>query len=782
MSTSTSTANFDPLLLDLFRVELENHTRVLEKGLVSAEGNQAPERIEPLMRAAHSIKGAARIVGLSQAVSLAHAMEDLLAAVQKGKLVLTGDHVDLLLAGNDLYAAMSRLGAAAVPDWIAEKEAELDRTAQEIRAALAGQPAPPPEPSPVAGPPASRKPPGDSAAPAVPAPQPAMPAPAVEQAVMPPHDEEAPKPAVPERAEGGLVRVMTAHLDRLMGLAGECLVQAQSIKTFYPALLKIKKGFPSLTSALEGLLESLDKSTDPETCRQLREVLSQVERIHALTADRTIDFELSSRKLEHLAHRLYDEVVASRMQPFSDGMHGFSRLVRDMAKELGKKIRFEVLGESTPVDRDILEKLEAPLTHLIRNALDHGLETPAEREQAGKPAEGKLIVEARHVAGMLNIIVADDGRGISLERLRAKIVEKGLVHPDMAAGLTKGELLEFLFLPGFSTAGKVTEISGRGVGLDIVFTMAQEVGGSVRVESTEGAGTRFLLLLPLTLSVLRTLLIEVDAEVYAMPLTRIDRILRVPVAELRVVEDRQFTTLDGENIGIVEARQLFGLPHPPSGADPCQLLIFSDRMHRFGLVVDRFLGQRDLVVRPLDPRLGKLANISAGAILEDGSPILILDVDDLVRSIDHLLTHGRLRKVGGAAAGERPAGRRRILVVDDSLTVREVERKLLETEGYEVIVAVDGMDGWNSLQAGAFDMVVSDVDMPRMNGIELVRRIKTDPLLKALPVMIVSYKDREEDRLRGLEAGADYYLTKGSFHDATLLKAVRDLIGGPQAP
>ena len=575
---------------------------------------------------------------------------------------------------------------------------------------------------------------------------------------------------------------MTENLDRLMGLAGESLVQAQSVKAFYPALLRIKKGFPPLTSALEHLLEALNKETDRETVLRLQEALDQIERIYHLTADHTVDFELSSRRLEKLAHRLYDEVVASRMQPFSDGMHGFARLVRDMARELGKKVRLEILGEATPVDRDILEKLEAPLSHLIRNALDHGLETPEERERAGKPAEGRLSVEARHVAGMLNIIVADDGRGIPLERLRAKVVEKGLVHPDMAAGLTKGELLEFLFLPGFSTAGKVSEISGRGVGLDVVFTMAQEVGGTVRVESTEGKGTRFLLLLPLTLSVIRTLLIEIDSETYAMPLTRIDRILRVPHDSLHVVEDRQFYTLDGENVGIVDARQLFRIPNPSGSADPCQLLIFSDRMNRFGLVVDRFLGQQELVVRPLDPRLGKLANISAGAILEDGSPVLILDVDDLVRSIDHLIGHGRLRKVGIAKEERAEDRTRRVLVVDDSLTVREVERKLLATEGYEVSVAVDGMDGWNSLQGGAFDLVVTDVDMPRMNGIELVRKIKADPLLKALPVMIVSYKDREEDRLRGLDAGADYYLTKSSFHDETLLKAVRDLIGGPRTP
>ena len=763
MSPSSTPPNLDPMLLDLFRVELENHTRVLENGLVRAEGDQAAERIEPLMRAAHSIKGAARIVGLSRAVSLAHAMEDLLSAAQQGKLTLTGDHVDLLLKGNDLYIAMSRLDTTAIAGWLTEREASLEKMALDIRTALTETDAPSPPPIPEI--PKQRE---------APAPPPVEPPPA---ALPPPSPgrENIPRPAV---AEQGLVRVMTEHLDRLMGLAGECMVQAQSIKTFYPALLKIKKGFPALTSDMENLLNTLDGREDDDVRARLREGLREIERIHNLTAGHTVDFELSSRRLEHLAHRLYNEVVASRMQPFSDGMHGFSRLVRDLAKELGKKVRLEIVGEATPVDRDILEKLEAPLSHLIRNALDHGLETPAEREAAGKPGEGTLTVEARHVAGMLNIIVSDDGRGVALERLRAKVVEKGLVHPDMAPSLTRAELMEFLFLPGFSTTGKISEISGRGVGLDVVFSMAQEVGGSVRVESTEGKGTRFLLLLPLTLSVLRTLLIEIDAQTYAMPLTRIDRVLRVPHAELRTIEDRQFYNLGEENIGIVDAHQLFRIPRPRGTVDPCHLLVFSDRMNRFGLVVDRFLGQQDLVVHPLDPRLGKIANVSAGAILEDGSPVLIFDVDDLVRSIDNLLNQGRLHKVGLVRA-EKATGPKKVLVVDDSLTVREVERKLLEARGYEVTVAVDGVDGWNSLQGGTFDLVVSDVDMPRMNGIELVRKIKTDPLLNPIPVMIVSYKDREEDRLRGLEAGANYYLTKSSFHDETLLKAVGDLIGEP---
>lgn len=765
MSPASPHPNFDPLLLDLFRVELENHTRVLEGGLVSAESEQTPQRIEPLMRAAHSIKGAARIVGLSAAVSLAHAMEDILSAAQQGKLILTADHVDLLLKGNDVYMSMSRIETDAIPTWLEERVAFLDEMARTLRdtmtgSAVAPSPASPPAPLPAE----------------IPSDQTCLPV-ADKPAAAVSHPERRKRPRL-EKGEGGLVRVMTEHLDRLMGLAGECLVQAQSIKTFYPALLKIRKGFPALTSELEKLLQSLDEEVNLDACVRLRDSLQELERIHNLTDDHTVNFELSSRRLENLAHRLYGEVVASRMQPFADGMHGFSRLVRDLARELQKQVHFEVLGATTPVDRDILEKLEAPLSHLIRNALDHGLETPAERELAGKPQEGKLTVEARHVAGMLNITVKDDGRGISTERLRSKVVEKGLVNPDMAVSLTKAELMEFLFLPGFSTAARVSELSGRGVGLDVVFSMAQEVGGTVRAESEEGQGTRFLLLLPLTLSVLRTLLFEIAAEKYAMPLTRIDRILRVSHSDLHVVEDRQFYTFNGENIGIVDARQLLQLVNAGESAGLCHLLVCSDRSNRFGLVVDRFLGQQDLVVHPLDRRLGKIENISAGAILEDGSPVLILDVDDLVRSIDHLLTHGQLRKVGFARAGQT-AGRKRILVVDDSVTVREVERKLLETQGYDVTTAVDGMDGWNNLQSGTFDLVVSDIDMPRLNGIELVRRIKADGHLKAMPVMIVSYKDREEDRLRGLEAGANYYLKKSSFHDETLLRAVRDLIGEP---
>jgi len=779
----------DPLMIDLFRVELENNTRTLEAGLVTAERDQTPERIEPLMRAAHSIKGAARIVGLTKAVALAHAMEDVLSAAQSGKRPLTSTTVDRLLKGNDFFAALSRLDIQELPAALDKGTDEITAMSAELRNLLSSPPEnvslPPPRQETAS---VEEKPAGDWAGEAkVAAVHPVeTDTPIPPGAVVPENACSGPQTAPPavrsrrmqDQGDAGLVRVRSENMNRLMALAGECLVQAQSVKTVYQSLLVLKKEIFEIERPLREFLERRETNEHEEGTEDLQQTLSGAMAAEQTVSREIVRFERFSRRLEHLAHRLYNEVISSRMVPFSDGLHGFPRLVRDLARETGKQVRFEIAGASTPVDRDILERLESPLSHLIRNAVDHGMETPEERKAAGKPEEGTLVLEARHIAGMLNISLTDDGRGINPEDLRGKVVEKGYVSQEMAGNLSRAELFEFLFLPGFSTARKVTEISGRGVGLDVVFNMAHEVGGTVRVDADAGRGARFHLQLPLTLSVLRTLLLSIAGEAYALPLSRIDRVLSLTPADIREIEDRPYCTLDGEHVGILDARQLFGLPQAPTPPAWFSVVIISDRLNRYGLVVDRVLGEENLVVRPLDQRLGKIPNISAGAILDDGSPVVIFDVDDLVRSIHQLLTTGKLQKIGRGRQGLK-TGKKRILVVDDSLTVREVERRLLENAGYEVTTAIDGMDGWNKLTSHPFDLLVSDVDMPRMNGIDLVRMVKTDPQLRDMPVMIVSYKDREEDRLRGLEAGANYYLTKGSFHDEGLLDAARDLIGGP---
>jgi two-component system sensor histidine kinase and response regulator WspE len=480
------------------------------------------------------------------------------------------------------------------------------------------------------------------------------------------------------------------------------------------------------------------------------------------------------------------------MRPFADGVESFPRMVRDLARQLGKQVKFEILGQSTQVDRDILEKLEAPLIHILRNAIDHGIESPQERLNRGKPPEGIVQLEAVHQAGMLLITVSDDGRGVDLEQLSQKIVSKGMVSAEVANQLTETELIDFLFLPGFSTAKSVTEISGRGVGLDIVQSMVQQVGGKLRAISNPGKGIKFHLQLPLTLSVIRTVLVEISGEVYAFAITRIERLMMIPKTDIFIAENRQFFRLYEQNIGLVSAHQVLNLnedsrhleldilPVVIISSSPSDSTVGSSlcasRSSRYGVVVDRFLGARDLVVRPLDPRLGKVQDISAAALMQDGSIVLIVDVEDLVRSLDKLLASAHLSKVSQTATTSFKE-RLRILVVDDSITVREVERKLLENNGYEVEVAVDGMDAWNAIRTHSYDLVVTDIDMPRLNGIELVTQIKNHPIFKSLPVIIVSYKDREEDYMKGLDVGANYYLTKSSFHDDTLLKAVIDLIG-----
>jgi two-component system sensor histidine kinase and response regulator WspE len=380
---------------------------------------------------------------------------------------------------------------------------------------------------------------------------------------------------------------------------------------------------------------------------------------------------------------------------------------------------------------------------------------------------------------MLQLRLSDDGRGIDVEQLRAKAVARGLVAEAVAAQLGEHELLEFLFLPGFSTKEQVSEISGRGVGLDVVQSMVKGVGGNVRVVTERGVRTIFTLQLPITMSVIRALLVRIAGEPYAFPLTRIDHILPVPQDAIRTLEGRQYFDHEGTAIGLVQAGQVLELSGPPP-ADPMPVVVVSDRGQQFGMIVDAFLGERDLEVRPLDPRLGKVPDVSSASLLENGDPVLIVDVEDLVRNIDNLLTGRRLSRVEFDKLAEETRPKKRILVVDDSITVRELERQLLHSRGYAVDVAVDGMDGWNAVRSTPYDLVVTDVDMPRMDGIGLVSLIKADPVRREIPVVIVSYKDREEDRLRGLDAGANRYLTKSSFHDETFVDTIIDLIGEPQ--
>lgn len=759
--TGEDLSNFS--MRDLFRIEAENQVQALTAGLLDLEKDPlGADQAEACMRAAHSLKGAARIVELQPGVTIAHAMEDLFVAAQEGRVLLDRARIDLLLRGVDLLDRLAKSPDLADESGDVVWQAEADLLAGTLERSAAGADV-------------------TALVPAIPA------APlwdAAAEAEPEPAAAAQPAPAVPaERADdrqsaARMARVSTENLDRLVGYAGEALVETRWLRPFAQSLQRLKRMQREAAKALDALQASLPPDmADSRAWAALTEAQDRVRECRQHLSDGIGALDEWDNKTSALAHRLHGQALKVRMRPFADGTALYPRMVRDVAHMLGKQVRLEIMGGGTQIDRDIFEKLDAPLGHLLRNAVDHGIESPDERIAAGKPPEGLIRVEAFHSAGLLQIVVSDDGRGIDQDRIRAAVIGRGLATAETAARLRLDELLEFLFLPGFTMKDDVTQVSGRGVGLDVVQDMARQVRGRVRVGDQPGGGTRFTLELPLTLSVVRALIVEIGGEPYAFPFAQIVRAIKLPRSDVRLLEGRQYFEFDGQQIGLVSGRQLLGQGDATHQSDDVAVVILGHGANIYGLLVERFLGGRELVVQPLDPHLGKIKDISAAALLEDGSPVLIVDIEDMIHSVEKLASGNSLAGTGDRDGAVEGGGRKRVLVVDDSFTVRELQRKLLDSYGYAVDVAVDGMDAWNALRNDAYDLVVSDIDMPRMDGIELVGRIRQDPRMGSLPVMILSYKDREEDRQRGLDAGADYYLTKGSFQSDALVKAVTDLIG-----
>ena len=786
-------------LHELFKGEAEMHAAALSEGLVQLEGASDAAAVEPLMRAAHSIKGAARVIGLDIAVRLAHAMEDVLVAMQKGREAIQASRIDQLLKGSDLLASLARVEEPEVPAWTTANDAAVTALVESLRVA------PPTNDAVAASVVATQQVREVSAAPMS---EPQVPATIdQEKRVSQPSDEvvastltsppqEHPSASVAPHATSATpssrassVRVTAEKLDRLLQLAGETMLESRRLAAIRTEAGDLKRELTRLEDELDQLRSVVRRAgLDPSLLAPARGIL---DRSRGRVLSHLLTVENAIRRGEETSTQLYHEVLSSRMRPFSDVTAALPRTVRDVARALGKDAKLEIIGENVPVDRDILARLDAPLNHMLRNALDHGIESPDERRARGKSPQATLRVEARHHAGQLRVRVSDDGRGIDLDALRERIVRKQLASSEMAAGLDRQELLEFLFLPGFSTAQKVTEYSGRGVGLDVVQTTAREIGGVARIHTELGKGTVFELDLPITLSVIRALLVDVCGETLAFPLARIDRVVQPERAAITTVAGRmQFILEDADaaqgsttsavsmttSIGIVEAGRVLQLGEPRTEVDRANIVVLGSGDERYGFAVDGLVGEEDLVVRALDERLGKVAHLSASAVRENGEPVLIVDTEDIIQSVRMALNEGRLR--GARPAIENSARRmRRALVVDDSATVREVERQLLLRMGFAVETAVDGLDGWHQLRDGLFDLVISDIDMPRMNGIEFVRTLRADPRFTSIPVIVVSYKDREEDRRAGLEAGATAYLTKGAFQDSTFADTVRDILG-----
>lgn len=746
ISTFSTAAHIDEEMFGLFSIELQNSLNVISNNLLEIETTPGdPGLLEAMMRAAHSIKGAARMIGIEAVVKLSHAMEDVFVAAQKNTLNLDKNSIDQLFYCVDVFKQIENYSAVEVSDWSSLNTEIIHQYIDTLKLIHFGKTAPVPIAAPIINNTTKSA------------------------------QNSTPKKA-PTKSEN-IVRVSAERINKLVGLAGELTVTTNWVKEYSSSMLQLKRKHNEMLEQIEHLRSIIQESNHSENeIKLITDLQHNAESYREKLTTQIFNLDNFDRRSSALSSQISHEIISSRMRPFSDSTQGYKRMVRDISSSLNKKVNLIINGENTAVDRDILEKLDAPLNHMIRNAIDHGIETPEERILKGKPAEGTITINASHQAGRLLIQVKDDGKGVNIEDLREKILSKNLVNSQMAANLSKSELLDFLFLPSFSTRSEVTELSGRGVGLDIVHSALQETRGKLHADTEIDKGMEINMELPLTLSVIRSLMVSINNELYAFPLAKIQSLFTIKKQEISILEDKQYITINNKHIGLIHCSQILGLPGTTNADEEIPVIIIGDWNMSYGLVVDKLLGEKSLALRTLNKRLGKIKDITAAALTDDGDPVLVLDTDDLLQSIQDIISGKDLYKVNSVTDIDT-SKIKRVLIVDDSLTVREIEKKLLESRGYQVDVAIDGVDGWNTVRNGNYDLVVSDVDMPRMNGIELIKLIKSDAALRNLPVMMVSYKDRAEDRQKGLEAGADYYLTKGSFHDDTLIDAVIDLIG-----
>ncbi len=476
--------------------------------------------------------------------------------------------------------------------------------------------------------------------------------------------------------------------------------------------------------------------------------------------------------LDYLIQELHEKAMALRMLPLKSISEGFERLVRDLAQQLSKEVRLEMTGLSIEMDRVLLEGLKPVLIHLMTNAVCHGIESPQERVAAGKEKEGVVTLAARLEGRSVLVEVRDDGGGMDPARIKGAAVDKGVIDAREAEGLSDEEALYLTFRPGFSTAEMVTDVSGRGVGMDVVKRNIERLKGNITLTSEKGSYSRVTLQLPLTLSVIEALIVECSAETFAIPINYVQEILKVRPREITTLGADEVIKVRGVTTPLHSLAAMLELPQQEKGGDALSVIVLKLCDRRIACTVDAHLGSSEVVVKGLGKQFGKVRFLFGATIMEDGNPALILDVPDLFGAGERGGRPTPLR------LGDAPDKRRfHLLVVDDSITTRTMEQSILLTHGYSVVTAVSGEDALDRCADDTFDLVISDVEMPGMNGFELTRMLRESQTHREVPIIIVSSLSRDEDKRQALKAGAQAYIVKGAFDQGTLLETVQMLLG-----
>ena len=769
-----------------FQEEAQDLLQRLNEGVITLESTPDDRAlIDQLMRDAHTIKGSSRMVGLIEISDVAHWLEDIMVRVRDKELSYSPDMTDtffealdaiVYLTENagvnvddalDLPGLKARLASLAAPERTEPVSAErAEQAAAKMRPPAATASAADAGPETDAAPQRD----GDGDAQATPGASAEVDAEAGGGPARAVRDGELRSKAAQT------IRVRTNQVDELLNVISEVVIAqikteqaTHDVRAIHLQAADAWKAWVRVKSALSslGTLDLVEAMS--EDLNSLEAALGDTRKSVGVFLKRHAD-DVSRTSV--VVGDLQELGMTLRMLPANTIFQAFPRAVRDLAKQFHKEIELVIEGGATELDKKVLEEINDPLVHIMRNAVDHGIEDPATRMAAGKPAAGTITLAARQEGDRIVIEISDDGAGIDPDKIREAAVRKNYISEAEARSMSDREAQYMIFEAGFSTAAIITEISGRGVGMDVVREfVVEKLKGSLDVVSERGRGTTFRLTIPLTLAIIRALLLRVGRQVYALPTGSIDETLRVDPSEVRKVEGREVIRRQRRTIPLVRLSEVLGvMADPPANKVPIATIGYSG--HRMGFVVDAFVGEQQIVIKTLGTHLAKVDNVAGVTILGAGEVVPILNVPDL-------MSNARTR--GGQRAGrldrQERVGARRVLICEDSFTTRELERSIFEAAGYDVETANDGVQGLQRLREGLrVDAVVTDVQMPNMTGFELTRAIKSDPLLDAIPVVIVTSLERDEEKAQGVEAGADAYITKSVFNQDTLLDTVERLV------
>jgi two-component system chemotaxis sensor kinase CheA len=735
-------SDLDARVLAAFQVEHKEHLEGIRALLAQVEsGTQPPTgAVDEAFRRAHSLKGAARLAGLHGAEVLAHRLETLFAQVREGKLSLGGPVVRALHQGLDAIedeaAGIAQKRAPADPGPVLDA---MDRILGKTGPAVPATPPPP-----------------DSPAEAPPAPSPAAPS-------------------------SESVRVSAANLDQLLQSTEELLTEGQQYALATRDLVQLERKLAGLEKEWDALrgteavsLRELAKTPGLERVvrylGRLEQVLRALTRQARGAAQRQ---RQSADSLNLLGRQLRQDVRRVRTVSAESIFQGFRKLVRDQARDEGKEVEIRISGLEVEADRAVLQVLKDPLMHVLSNAVTHGIELAEERRRQNKPPAGLVGLHLEVVGNRLRVLVEDDGRGISFRAVGQAAVRQGLLSEEQAAEMIPEELVRLVFRAGFSTARAVSGLAGRGMGLSVVQEAVSRLQGEVTLAPRQGGGTVLTLAVPLTVATHRLLLVACRGQTYAVPVHAIERILRVKLSEVETALGRPMLLLDGQPVPLVGLAVLLELGESAVHAvdDRLTVMLLRQGPRRLAVAVDAFLAEQEGLIKALDAPANRVRKLAGGILLENGTAALVLNPAELLA----LAPTEKLPALQTAAPAATPRVPT-VLVVDDSLTTRTLEKSILEAHGYQVQLAVDGVEALERLRTGPADLVITDIQMPRMDGFQLLEEIKKDQQFARLPVIVVTSQERREDQERGLALGADAYVVKRKFDHESLLATIRQIL------